>query len=120
MFDTKEDVQRVNESALARAGARQLPLRSEIDLFPVGTEEDPLLPSAVLSPEPRSDVIVKYFGITTISNGFENLRQTFDDSRKLLEVRSNSLEGSRVTYERFVETFSHQREGLDAGKFNIC
>jgi hypothetical protein len=56
----EEDVERVDEGALRRAGPRELPRLSEIDGVSTLVLEDPRAGATVLPAEPGADLVVEY------------------------------------------------------------
>lgn len=68
MVHTEEDVQRVDERALRRAGARELPCLSEIDWVSTLVLKDPGALATVLSAEPWADLVVEYTWVAAVAD----------------------------------------------------
>ena len=118
MVHAKEDVERVDERALARTGPRELPRLSEIDLVSTLVLKDPETVAAVLASEPRAHVVVKYGWIAAVADGIEDASQVVDDGGELVEVGGDAAVGDGVVNECLVERLLHEVECGDAGELD--
>ncbi len=115
---TEEDIQRVNERALRRAGPRELPRVSEIDGVSTLVLKDPGTLATVLSAKPGADLLVKYVWVAAVADRVEDGGEGADDGGELAEGGGDASTGDGVVEERLVEGLLHEREGGDASEFD--
>jgi len=115
---TEEDIQGVDEGALGRARARELPRLSEIDGVSTLVVKDPGALTTVLSAEPGADVVVEYAWIAAVADRVEGGGEGADDGGELAEGGGDAAAGDGVVEECLVEGLLHEGEGGDAGELD--
>ena len=119
LVDAEEDVEGVDEGALAGAGAGELEGLPEL-----GVELDALKhPPAALgrvrvrAAEPGADLVVEDLRVASVPHREEQLVQIGDHSGERVQVRRDSANGDVVTDEGLVHRRPHETKRLDTPEF---